>query len=87
MIEFLVIGGSDGINDLNSVERFDLREGNKCVPMKVMNKSRWWTAASEYKGRIYVTGGWNGNGDLDTVEMFAFFRFILFKFKFALLTF
>ena len=82
-----MIGGFDGKNNLNSVERFDPREGNNCVPMKAMKESRWWAAAAEHKGMIYVTGGWKWNDYLETVEMFAFFRFIYFTFKFTLLTF
>ena len=54
-----MIGGKnvDGQNALNSMERFDPREGNKCVPMKAMKESRLWAAATVHKGLIYVTGG------------------------------
>ena len=67
------------------MERFDPREGNKCVQVKAMKESRSRAAAAEHKGRIYVTGGLNLNY-LETVEMFAFFIFSYFLFKFALLT-
>ena len=69
-----MIGGSDGIDCLNSMERFDPREGNKCVPMNAMKESRYGAAAAEHKGRIYVTGGFNGKSS-DSVEMFALFIF------------
>ena len=71
---FLVIGGWGG-DKLNSVERFDPREGNKCVQVKEMKESRALAAAAEHSGLIYVTGGWNEYEYLNTVEMFAFFRF------------
>ena len=68
-----MIGGiNDGGNYLNSMERFDPREGNRCVPMKAMKESRDGAAASEHKGLIYATGGLNTNGGSDTVEMFVF---------------
>ena len=78
-----MIGGFDGKNYLNSVERLDPREGNKCVPIKAaMKERRYGALAAEHKGMIYVAGGWKWNDYFETVEMFAFFRFISFKFKF-----
>ena len=79
---FSLIGGYDGEDSLNSVERFDPRDANKCVQMKAMKESRLGAAAAEYKGLIYMTGGIGSND----VEMFAFFRFIYFTFKLTVLT-
>ena len=74
-----MIGGWNGQNRSNSVERFDPREGKNCVPLKAMKESRFWAAAVEHKRLIYVAGGSNEEDylvKLDAVEMFAFFRFI-----------
>ena len=63
---------------MKTVERFDPREGNKCVQVKEMKESRCYAAAAEHKGMIYVTGGYNGKNVLDTkleVEMFANYNF------------
>lgn len=71
-----MIGGY-GKNFLNSVERFDPREGNKCVQVKAMKEGRQKAAAAEHNGRIYVTCGWNGideEKNLVTVEMSAFIK-------------
>lgn len=73
-----MIGGYDYRGDLNSMERFDPREGNNCVQMKEMKESRSWAASAGHKGLIYVTGGMHGNNCLDTVEMFAIFVFFFY---------
>ena len=70
----LVIGGYDGKNALNSVERFDPREGINCTQVKSMKLERHFAAAAEHKGLIYVTGGRNGDHEIDAVEMFGFFN-------------
>ena len=74
-----MIGGwNRSDNYLKSMERIDLREGNKCVQLKEMKESRSGAAAAERKGMIYVTGGFNlYRKDLDSVEMFDFFSFNL----------
>lgn len=41
---------------LNSVERLDTREGNKCVFVQAMSQSRWHAAAMQHNGKIYVSG-------------------------------
>ena len=71
-----MFGGCGGENYLNSVERFDPREGNKCVHVKAMEESRYWAEAAEHKGMIYLTGGMD-RGVSDTVEMFAFFNLMI----------
>lgn len=81
---FVVIGGcgEDDEDYLNSVERFDPREGSKSVQVKNMKECRSYAAAAELNGFIYMTGGRNEKR-LDTVEMFAPFCFIYFALKFA----
>ena len=68
-----MIGGFDGnlVNYLNSMERFDPRESNKCVPMKPMSKRRRNAAAVEHNGFIYVIGGWGEMESPNIVEMFC----------------
>ena len=73
---FLVFGGCGGESYLNSAERFDPREGNKCVHVKKMQESRHWPEAAEHKGLIYVTGGIDRDVS-DIVEMFAFLDLII----------
>ena len=68
-----MFGGWDGGNFFNSVERFDPRDGNKCVQLKEMKEGQYRATAAEYNGRIYVTGK-NGWKEDNTVEMFAFFN-------------
>ena len=76
-----MIGGCDGnlVNYLNSMERFDPRESNKCVPMKLMSKRRRNAAAVEHNGFIYVIGGWGEMESPNIVEMFCL-HLITFKF-------
>ena len=68
-----MFGGYALGNYLNSVERFDQREGNTSVLVKAMKEGRSRASAAGHNEQIYVTGGnalGRGKG-LDTVEMFA----------------
>ena len=74
-----MFGGYASGNYLNSVERFDQREGNGSVLVKAMKEGRTRASAAGHNGLIYVTGGYafgRGNG-LDTVEMLVVFLLIL----------
>ena len=64
-----MLGRSFG-KTLNTVERFDHREGNNSVLVKAMKEGRNRASAACHNGLIYVTGGY-ALGMLDTVEMFA----------------
>ena len=72
-----MFGGYAFGSNLNSVERFDHREGNNSVLVKPMKEDRSHASAAAHNGQIYVTGGFGlgfalGRG-LDTVEMLVVF--------------
>ena len=64
------IGGVDG-NDqiLKTVEKFDLVV-NKWCNVKEMNHARMDHAACVLRGKIYVVGGDNDDGDVNSVECY-----------------
>ena len=66
-----MFGGRAPGNYLNSVERFDQREGNNSVLVKAMKERRSHASAAAHNGQIYVTGGYAPGRGLDSVEMFA----------------
>ena len=67
-----MLGGRAFGNYLNTVERFDQREGNNSVLVKPMKEGRSRASAAAHNGQIYVTGGY-AQGMLDTVEMLVVF--------------
>ena len=81
-----MLGGCAFVNYLNTVERFDHREGNNSVLVKAMKEGRSRASAAGHNGQIYVTGGRALGKCLDTVEMLVvcFFLLIL-PINFALL--
>ena len=72
-----MFGGRAPGNYLNSVERFDQREGNNSVLVKAMKERRGRASAAAHNEQIYVTGG-NAleKRGLDTVEMLVV-RFLI----------
>lgn len=52
----LVIGGHDGMSIFNSVERFNVDNGEWQV-VKSMNTKRCRLGAAAVRGKIYVCGG------------------------------
>ena len=66
-----MLGGGASGNYLNTVERFDHREGNNSVLVKAMKEGRGHASAACHNGLIYVTGGYALGRGLDSVEMFA----------------
>ena len=81
-----MLGGYASENYLNSVERFDQREGNNSVLVKPMKEGRSRASAAGHNGQIYVAGG-NVNAfgkSLDTVEMLVVFLKLILPINFAL---
>ena len=64
-----MLGGFASGNYLNTVERFDQREGNNSVLVKAMKEGRSRASAAAHNGLIYVTGGCALGKVLDTFEM------------------
>jgi N-acetylneuraminic acid mutarotase len=64
-----VCGGSDGLDTLNTMERFNISEQiwENLPPMGV---PRLGHAAAVVRGRLYVIGGYDGQEVLDTFECF-----------------
>ena len=67
----LAIGGRDGDQYLNTVERFDPRVGT-WEHIAPMSNPKFAAGAAVLDGKIYVSGGSNGSDYLNTVEMFVF---------------
>lgn len=68
--EFIyVCGGSNESEVLASVERFDVKRG-KWTELPPMNTPRLSHAAVVFKHRMFVFGGSDGEGPLDTFEVF-----------------
>ena len=63
------IGGYDGSQRLNSVERYDI-ETNQWISISSMNQARSRHTAVSIGESIFVIGGWNGNSTLNSVEMY-----------------
>jgi hypothetical protein len=62
------IGGFDGNNVLNSVEK--LKPGaTSWTPVASMSENRRDMAVTVDNGKIYVCGGFNGEKDLATCEL------------------
>ena len=75
-IYLLAIGGMDGSQYLNTVERYDPRVGiwEYVAPM---SNRKDGAGAAVLDGNIYVSGGSNEITDLNIVEMFVFKLFYL----------
>jgi N-acetylneuraminic acid mutarotase len=58
-----VMGGSDGQNQLSSVERYD-PETNAWEAVAPMSMARCPSAAAVVDGKLYVMGGFNGRQNL-----------------------
>ena len=78
-----MFGGYDGSN-LNSVERFDHREGNSSVLVKSMKERRGRASAAAHNEQIYVTGGYALGRGLDSVEMLVVCFLLILPINFAL---
>ncbi|KAL1485679.1 hypothetical protein MTO96_031790 [Rhipicephalus appendiculatus] len=63
------MGGYDGIERHNTVERYDVKE-NYWTQVADMNDVRSDASAAVACGRIYVTGGFTGRAVLDTIEYY-----------------
>ncbi|BHF85599.1 hypothetical protein SprV_1002876800 [Sparganum proliferum] len=74
-----VFGGTNDSSPLASVEfcqlRADWREratsSDFWQPAAPMRTARWGLAATHFRGKIIVAGGYDGKKDLDVVEMFT----------------
>jgi len=64
-----VCGGHDGMQPLNSVERFDLQSGTWEV-LPPMAQRRSGSSAGVAQGRLFVCGGFNGQVTLGSAECF-----------------
>lgn len=66
---FYVLGGQDGDNILQSMERLDIVE-DRWKPSKPMLQRRSRNGAASILGRLYVCGGCNGFEAVNTAECF-----------------
>lgn len=64
-----ICGGHDGMQPLNSVERFSMRAGTWEV-LPPMAQRRSGASAGVLHGRLYVCGGFNGQVTLSSAESF-----------------
>lgn len=64
-----VMGGYDGTNQLNTVERYDV-ETDSWSYTASMRHRRSALGVTAHHQRIYVLGGYDGNTFLDSVECF-----------------
>ena len=71
-----MFGGYASGTHLNSVERFDQREGNTSVLVKAMKEGRSRASAAAHNEQIYVNGGYALGRGLDSVEMLVV-RFLI----------
>lgn len=63
------VGGSDGYQDLQTVERYDV-DNNEWLRGTPMLSRRRGLGATSVNGTLYVMGGWDGTKSLDTCEKY-----------------
>jgi len=77
-LNILAIGGHDGKNYLSSVERFSWHDKRWHLDIRRMNSKRSCFGASavnlERDQRIYVVGGQNENGTIESCEFYSSIR-------------
>lgn len=67
--DLYVTGGWDGVEALESVERYDAKS-NTWTPLPSMTTPRHQHAMAVLEGKLYVFGGHDGYCELDSVEAF-----------------
>ena len=68
--DIIIVGGSciSGNETTNTVEKYNIEKG-KSTDLPPMNYSRRNSASCVYKGDVIVTGGYDGKGGTDTIEI------------------
>ena len=69
--DIIILGGRSGVlkdSVLNTVEKFNIVEG-KSTELPRMDQPRVASASCVYNNNIMVTGGYNGQDDLDSIEV------------------
>ena len=70
--KIFVCGGMDNETFLNSVESYSWPENSWTLEHPPMNEIRMGHAAFVHGGEIYVSGGWNGIKNTDSIESLNF---------------
>ncbi|XP_070574625.1 kelch-like protein diablo isoform X2 [Ptychodera flava] len=65
-----VVGGSNSMHALNSVEKYDVM-ANKWEELGAMHEPRHGTSVSVLNGQLYACGGQDDSQYLDTVEVYS----------------